>query len=150
MSAGEKDMKTGNIFLSGMFVMCASCANVPSKVPSNAPPKVPGDVPRGVSPAPSPKIELDLSKLDKNGLRGPVDGKVSVSYEFCIPNTDKCKAEVKAIDPTVRFMPGSRGRIGAGKGECLCIGETRADYRTVLKRLADLPYIKRIIECHWE
>jgi hypothetical protein len=101
-------------------------------------------------PAPSPKIELDLTKLDAKGLRGPPNGKVSVSYEFCIPNTAKCKAAVKAIDPKVRFMPGSRGRIGAGKNECLCVGETRADFRTVLKRLADLPYIKRIIECHWE
>jgi hypothetical protein len=101
-------------------------------------------------PAPSPKIELDLTKLDKNGLRGPADGKVCVSYEFCIPNTAKCKAEVKAIDRSVRFMSGSRGRIGAGKDECLCIGETGADFRTVLKRLADLAYIKRIIECHFE
>ena len=101
-------------------------------------------------PPPSPKIELDLTKLDANGLRGPADGKVSVAYEFCIPNTDKCKAQVKAIDPGVRLMPGSRGRIGAGKDECLCVGETGANYRTVLKRLADLPYIKRIIECHFE
>ncbi|MDP6722960.1 MAG: hypothetical protein QGF59_30130, partial [Pirellulaceae bacterium] len=96
------------------------------------------------------KVELDLTKLDKDGLRGPPDGKVSVSYEFCMPNTDKCKAQVKAIDPTVQFMPGSRGRIGAGKNECLCIGETRANYRDVLNRLAELPYIKRIIECHFE
>jgi hypothetical protein len=96
------------------------------------------------------KVELDLTRLDKNGLRGPPDGKVSLSYEFCIPNTDKCKAEVKAIDGTVRFMPGSSGRIGAGKHECLCIGTTRADYRDVLGRLAELPYVKRIIECHFE
>jgi hypothetical protein len=143
-------MKTGNIFLFGMLVMCASCGDVPTDVPRDVLNDVPRDASRGVSPAPSPKIELDLTQLDKNGLRGPVDGKVSVSYEFCIPNTDKCKAEVKAIDPSVRLMPGSRGRIGAGKGECLCIGETRANYRDVLKRLADLPYIKRIIECHFE
>jgi len=56
----------------------------------------------------------------------------------------------KDVDPKLRFMPGSRGRIGAGRNECLCVGETRADYRTILKRLADLPYIKRIIECHFE
>ena len=71
-------------------------------------------------------------------------------YEFCIPNTAKCKAQVKAIDPGVRLMPGSRGRIGARKDECLCVGETGADYRTVLNRLAALPFIKRIIECHFE
>ncbi len=31
------------------------------------------------------KVELDLARLDADGLRGPPDGKVSVSYEFCIP-----------------------------------------------------------------
>ena len=96
------------------------------------------------------KIEFDLSQLDKDGLTGPPDGKVALSYEFCIPNTDARKAEVKAIDRTVQFMPGSSGRIGSGKGECLCIGSTRADYRDVLGRLAGLPYVKRIIRCHFE
>ena len=101
-------------------------------------------------PAISKKIELDLTKLDKNGMRGPQTGKVLVAYEFCIPNTAKCKAQVKAIDKSVRFMPGSRGRIGARKDQCLCIGETGPNYRTVLNKLAALPYVKRIIECHWE
>lgn len=97
------------------------------------------------------KIEINLSQLDDTGLRGPVTGKVTVSYEFCIPNTAECKAEVKAIDKTVQFMPGSRGRIRAGKNECLCIGSThQKNYRSVLKRLAELSYIKRIIECHFE
>lgn len=96
------------------------------------------------------KVEIDLSVLDSNGLRGPADGKVSVAYEFCIPNTDKCKAEVRAIDSTVRFLPGSRGRIGAGKDECLCLGQTRKDYQKVLQSLAELSYVKRIIESHFE
>jgi hypothetical protein len=96
------------------------------------------------------KVEIDLSALDSNGLRGPADGKVSVAYEFCIPNTEQCKAEVRSIDRTVRFSPGSRGRIGAGKDQCLCIGETREDYREVLHSLAELPYIERIIRCYFE
>ena len=97
------------------------------------------------------KIELDLTHLDADDLRGPANGKVAVSYEFCIPNTDRAKAEVKAIDPTIDFMPGSRGRIGAGQGECLCIGMTHQKrHRDVLHRLAELPYITRIIECHFE
>ncbi|NQT92914.1 MAG: hypothetical protein HQ559_09140 [Lentisphaerae bacterium] len=97
------------------------------------------------------KIEFDLGRLDEHGLRGPRDGNVSLAYEFCIPNTDRCKAQVKAIDRTVQFMPGSRGRIGAGKEECLCIGETHQEnYRTVLRSLAELPFIERIIECHFE
>jgi len=97
------------------------------------------------------KIELDLAVLDSDGLRGPPDGKVAVSYEFSIPNTDACRAEVKAIDRTVQFMAGSRGRIGAGEGECLCIGSTHQErFREVLHALAELPYIERIIECHFE
>jgi len=117
------------------LLLCASCA-----------------APKGaVKPDIRRKIELDLSRLDADGLRGPADGKVAVSYEFRIPNTDACKAQVKAIDPTVQFMPGSRGRIGAGKRECLCIGSTHQKrFREVLHALAELPYVDRIIECHFE
>jgi hypothetical protein len=97
------------------------------------------------------KVEIDLNSLDKEGLRGPPDGKVSVAYEFAIPNTGECKEEVRRIDPSVEFMPGSRGRVGAGNGKCLCIGSThRQDYRAVLRSLSELPYIDRIIECHFE
>ena len=99
---------------------------------------------------PLKKIEIDLSVLDANGLRGPADGKVSISYEFCIPNTEKCKAEVSKIDNTVQFSHGSPGRIGATKDQFLCIGSTGKNYKKVLSALAELPYIKRIIECHFE
>ncbi|MHC5080276.1 MAG: hypothetical protein ACYTHN_14770 [Planctomycetota bacterium] len=107
--------------------------------------------PEQKGPDPWKKIEFDLTVLDADGLRGPPDGKVAVSYEFCIPDTPECKAEVKAIDKRVEFMPGSTGRIGAGKGQCLCISSTlQRDYRNILKRLAALPYVKRIIECLFE
>jgi len=97
------------------------------------------------------KVELDLSKLDDDGLQGPPDGKVALSYEFSIPDSAECKAEVKAIDQTVQFMPGSSGRVGASKNECLCIGAThQKNYRQVIERLAELSYIKRIIACHFE
>jgi len=97
------------------------------------------------------KVEIDLAQLDADGLRGPPDGKVSISYEFCIPNTAHCMDQVKAIDQTVQFMPGSRGRIGASKQQCLCIGSThQKDYTKVLRSLAELPYVERIIECHFE
>jgi hypothetical protein len=96
------------------------------------------------------KVEIDLTKLDKNGLIGPATGKRSLAYEFCIPKTAACMAEVKAIDPSIRFMRNSRGRIGAGPDQCLCIGETQKGYRKTLQRLATLDYIKRIIVCHFE
>ncbi|OHB75186.1 MAG: hypothetical protein A2Z34_01605 [Planctomycetes bacterium RBG_16_59_8] len=122
-----------------MFVLCAFCIVLPLTVPA--------DLWRLY---PWRKVELDLTQMDENGLRGPRYGKVSVSYEFCVPNIENYKAEVKAIDRTVQITSGYSGRIGAGKHECLCVGYTRKDYRDVLMRLAELSYIKRIIECHFE
>lgn len=131
---GQRNMTTHKFCLLGVLVLCASCAGVPPAASSDA----------------WRKGELNLNQLDENGLRGPSNGKVSVAYEFCIPNRERCKAEVKAIDRTVQFMPGSPGRIGAGRNECLCIGATNKDYRDVLRRLAELPYVNRIFECHFE
>ena len=106
---------------------------------------------RSAGSDPRQKIELDLHALDSDGLRGPADGRVAVSYEFSIPNTEECKVVVGAIDPTVQFMPGSPGRVRAPKTACLCIGSTHQhDYRAVLNRLAALPYVERIVECHFE
>lgn len=97
------------------------------------------------------KVEIDLGKIDAAGLRGPADGKVAVAYEFSIPDTEEARRQVTAIDKTVQFMPGSRGRIGAQPGECLCIGSThQPEYRQVLFQLASLPFIKRIIVCDFE
>ena len=118
-----------------LLVGCLSCRSLPG---------TPGSVARH-------KITFDLSHLDDRGLRGPADGKVAVSYEFCIPNSPEHKAEVKSIDPSVQFMPGSRGRIGCGSDECLCIGSThQTNFRQVLERLAGRPYIRRIDECFFE
>ena len=123
------------ITFSSLVMLAASCAQ-----------------PKHVSTADSRhKIEFDLTQLDSNGLRGPVDGKVAVSYEFAIPNTDVCRVEVAAIDNTVQFIPGSSGRIRAGENQCLCIGSTHQEsFREVLHSLAGLPYIHRIIVCHFE
>ncbi|MFZ5952861.1 MAG: hypothetical protein ACOYXC_19310, partial [Candidatus Rifleibacteriota bacterium] len=97
------------------------------------------------------KIEFDLSLLDSSGLRGSQSGKVSLSYEFSIPDNEESRRRVKEIDPGIQFMPGSRGRIGAGEGQCLCVGETgHKDFRRILSQLAALPFVERIIECHFE
>jgi len=127
-------MKNCNILLLVVMALCTSCSTVATRSPT----------------AHWEKVELDLAQLDENGLRGPVNGKVMMAYEFAIPNTGECKAEVRAIDPSVQFMQGSRGRIGASKDECLCIGETGPDYHAVLGGLSSLVYIDRIIECHFE
>lgn len=107
--------------------------------------------PEGKEADPMKKVELKLQEIDAEGLRGPVDGKVAVSYEFVIPDTERHRQEVKKIDSTVSFMAGSKGRIGAKAGECLCIGSThQKNHREVLRRLAELPYVERIIECFFE
>ncbi len=99
----------------------------------------------------SSKIEFDLDQLDADGLRGPPDGKVALSYEFAIPDNQECKTLVGAIDKTVQFMPDSRGRTVKGDNECLCIGSThQKDFRQVLYSLAELSYIERIIICDFE
>ena len=108
------------------------------------------------APQPAPrdpraKIEFDLESLDADGLRGPPDGKVAVDYEFVIPDTAAAREAVSRIDPSVAFMAGSRGRIGAKAGECLCLGSTHQPrHREILLALARLPEIARIIECHHE
>jgi hypothetical protein len=108
--------------------------------------------PRAVLPADAArKIELNMNALDADGLRGAADGKVAMAYEFAIPNTAACRAEVRAIDRTVQFMPGAQGRIGAREVGCLCIGSThQPDYRAVLWKVAALPYVQRIVECYFE
>ncbi len=96
-------------------------------------------------------IAFDLEAIDADGLRGTAAGKVAVSYEFAIPDTPALRDTVRRIDRTVEFMPGSRGRVGATTGQCLCIGSThQAGWREVLARLAALPGVTPIIECHHE
>lgn len=133
-----------------LAVVASGCA--PERAPGPTAPPTASSTPRPSPPMKTPAtIEIDLDGLDADGLRGPPDGKVAVDYEFAIPDTPEDRAAVRAIDATVEFHPGSRGRVGAGKGECLCIGSThRADWRRVLESLAALPGVERIIECHRE
>jgi hypothetical protein len=94
---------------------------------------------------PAAKITFDLSQLDDEGLTGPPDGRVAISYEFCIPATQAAQDEVRRIDTTVAFQPGARGRIGCARDQVLCIGSThQRDWRAVLLRLASLDHIARI------
>ena len=97
------------------------------------------------------KIEFDLEELDEQGFTGPVDGMRPIHYEFKIPKSEELKREVSAIDPSVKFMPKSRGRIGTNENEILCFGSTdQPGHKEILLRLAALPYIERIIVCYFE
>ena len=96
-------------------------------------------------------IGFDLGALDDAGLRGPPEGLRALDYEYCIPAGDSARAEVSAIDPSARFMPGSRGRIGCREGQVLVLGNThQPGFREVLERLAALPFVARIVEAHFE
>lgn len=99
------------------------------------------------SAAPSPKIGFDTTQLSSEGL---LKG-VSVSYEFCIPNDAIHRVKVKNIDPKVTFQEGSRGRIGCGKGQLLCLSHThQKDHQKILKRLAKQGFIEKIEQCFFE
>ena len=100
---------------------------------------------------PKSKITFPLEQLNPDGLMGPPDGLHALQYEFCIPGDAVHTAQVQDIDPTIRIFPKSRGRIGCGEGEYLCIGSThQPDFRTVLFRLASLPYVRRIDQAFFE
>jgi hypothetical protein len=102
-------------------------------------------------PATLAKIKFDTTAIHEDGLRGPADGLVAVSYEFCIPAEEECYQQVRAIDSTIQIMQGSRGRIGCGNDQALCIGQThQPSFRQVLQKLAALEYVSEIRECVFE
>src|SRR5262245_24338869 len=103
------------------------------------------------SKAGAARIAVDLSNVNEEGLRGAPGGLRAVHYEFCIPAGDQQAAEVRAIDPTARLLRGSPGRIACRAGQVLVLGYThQPGYRSVLERLAALPYVERIVESHFE
>lgn len=91
------------------------------------------------------KIRFDLSALRADGLLGPADGLRALDYEFCIPLHAVYWQRVAAIDASARRYPDSPGRVGCGAEETLVIGNTHQEgFRTVLHRLARLPFVRRI------
>lgn len=97
------------------------------------------------------KIGFDLDGLDVDGLAGAADGKVSITYEFRIPDTPENRAVVKAIDPEIGISAGPRGRVDAGPGFALCIGSTHQPrHREIILALARLPFVERIARCVFE
>ncbi len=97
------------------------------------------------------KLGFDLSELDEHGLIGPPDGKVAVSYEFCVPKDASVVDEVRTIDPSVAIQASSPGRVGCGPTQVLCIGSThQPDFREILSRLCALDDITRIERAFFE
>jgi hypothetical protein len=97
------------------------------------------------------KIKFPLDNINPDGLRGSPDALVAVSYEFCIPASERVYQEVLRIDPSVKFNPGSRGRIGCVKNQTLSIGQThQVHWRDILQELSSQAYIVEIRECFFE
>src|SRR6188768_3044920 len=67
------------------------------------------------------KIQFVIDDIDAHGLR---NGKVAVDYEFCIPARDEILQQVLKIDPAIRAMKASKGRIGCSDQQWLCINST--------------------------
>jgi hypothetical protein len=119
-----------------------------SRPAATAPPVAPA---LAAEPATLAKITFDTAVIHEDGLRGPADGLVAVSYEFCIPAKDECYQQVRAIDPRIQIMQGTRGRIGCSNDQALCIGQThQPNFRQVLQKLAALEYVTEIRECVFE
>lgn len=97
------------------------------------------------------KIHFDLVAINEAGFVGPKDRQHSIDYEFCIPKGDSYTRQVMLADPSVRFYPGSRGRIGCSKSQILCVGSTGSpNWRGRLSQLETLPYIREIRRTHRE
>lgn len=100
---------------------------------------------------PRSKITFNLEHLNESGLYGPPHGLRALDYEFCIPADPRLEAQVRQIDPTVHIFKTSPGRVGCAEGGYLCVGNThQPDFRMVLNKLANLPYVKRIDQAFFE
>ncbi len=96
------------------------------------------------------KIKFDVGQLDKEGLAGGEDGKYSITYEFCIPDTKTYRGKVKKIDNTVVFT-NSPGRSMCGKNQILCMGNTHQPNAVkVLNKLSALSFVEKINETFFE
>ena len=100
---------------------------------------------------PRSKITFSLEQLNESGLYGPPRGLRALHYEFCIPAAPELEAQVQQIDPTIQVSKTSPGRVGCTEEEYLCVGNThQPDFRMVLHKLANLPYVKRIDQAFFE
>ena len=98
----------------------------------------------------SEKIKFDTSKLDEKGLIGSKNGKVSVDYEFCIPNNPAYLKEVLAIDSTFKNT-NSKGKSKCDSNSILIMGTTfNVNYQLILCKIANLDYVKEINPTYWE
>ncbi len=124
------------IFFCVISLLClsAKCNNNKNPLPQN-----------------SPKITFDLDQIGKDGLGTQAGSKVAIDYEYCIPAEEKYAAIVRKIDPQLKIMKSSRGRIGCTKSQWLCMGNThQKDWRKILIQLAELDFVAQIDRTFFE
>ena len=96
-------------------------------------------------------MPFDVTSLNDEGHYGAANGKRALSYEFCIPDMERNRSQVKRIDLILQCMSEAPRQIGCGTYENLCIGSThKKNFRDVLRGLAELPYITRINQSFFE
>lgn len=94
------------------------------------------------------KINFDYSHIDERGFR---NGLAPVDYEFCIPAKDDALKKVRQIEPDVKVMKSSRGRVGCTDEQWLCIVNTMDDaWKKKLEQIATLSFVGRIEETFYE
>lgn len=103
-------------------------------------------------PDPLAKITINLNDFNDEGYRKLPDGEMyTTHYEFCIPANDSIFNYVSSVDKTLGVYKTSKGRSGCSDKEWLCIGNSRqAGFKDTIKKLAGLPYIRKISETFWE
>jgi hypothetical protein len=104
---------------------------------------------RSASPVPprtGQTIAFDVRALDAEGRYAPKGEEPRhLPYEFCVPARDDILADVRRTDATALCAEVASGTAGCGPDEMLCVGNTRqTDFRGVLLRLAEKPYIREI------
>lgn len=101
---------------------------------------------------PLKKITFDLNDFNNEGYRKRIGEEMStINYEFCIPASDSIFSYVSSIDKSLGVYKTSKGRSGCSDKEWLCIGSSRqAGFKDTIKKLAGLPYIRKISETFWE
>lgn len=94
------------------------------------------------------KIQFEYKTIDDKGY---LNGEAIIDYEFCIPKNEKKVAGVMSIDSTTAMPRRAKGRIGCSEDEWLCIVNNHSPgWKERLFAIASLPYVKRIVQTHYE
>lgn len=96
------------------------------------------------------KIKFKLTIFDENGLIGTENNKVSLDYEFCIPNQVEYLTKIREIDSSIKPLNG-KGRTKCAENYIVMIGNSyHKDIKKTLCKLSQLEYITEINQVYWE